>query len=281
MTFGPDRSSGRGDTARFLICLGLSVTALFAPRAWGDHASLAIRESVLVPFLWLQERAEEGRSSRSILRAVTTERDSTAEAAQFLPALRLENNRLRALLGLSQRLHTHYVAAEVLHQALPTDGRTLVLGAGAESGVSPFDPVVAPEGLIGMVRTVDRDRSIAMTWAHPEFRASAFTDSGTVFGVAAPTAQGVGSDLLLQLRGVAYRDTIAVGSRVLTSGLGGVYPQGIPIGTVIGVAREETGWERAYLIRPNANPLIIAHVLILVTPRDSSVRRAFPPDSIP
>lgn len=281
MTFGPERSSSRGDTARFVICLGLSVTALFAPRAWGDRASLAIRESVLVPFLWLQQRAEEGRSSRSILRAVTAERDSTAEAAQFLPALRLENQRLRALLGLAQRVHSAHVSAEVLHQALPTDGRTLVLSAGSEAGVRAFDPVIAPEGLIGVVRTVDREWSIAMTWAHPEFRASAFTESGTVFGVAAPTPQGVGSELLLQLRGVAYRDTIAVGSRVLTSGLGGVYPLGIPIGTVIGLAREETGWERAYLIRPAANPLIVSHVLILLSPRDSSIRGAFVPEAAP
>ncbi len=52
---------------------------------------------------------------------------------------------------LSERLSSSYVAAEVLHQSLATDARTLLLSAGSSKGVSPFDPVVSPEGLIGVV----------------------------------------------------------------------------------------------------------------------------------
>jgi rod shape-determining protein MreC len=212
---------------------------------------------------------------------LTSERDSAAYSAQLLPAVRLENQRLRGLMMLGQRLTTHFVAAEVLHQSLPTDGRTLLLSRGADAGIRAFDPVVAPEGLIGMVRSVSADRSIAMTWAHPEFRASAFAASGSVFGVVAPAPQAEGGDMLLQLRGVAYRDTISVGSLVLTSGLGGVYPQGIPVGTIIGLIREEAGWQRAYLLRPAASPAIANHVLVITTPHDNSVESAFKGDSIP
>jgi rod shape-determining protein MreC len=281
MAIGPDRTHSRRDTLLFVVCVGLSVLALFAPRPWGERLGVSIRESILRPLVWLQERAEESKSSRSVLARISAERDSAAYAAQFLPSLRAENQRLRDLLSLGQRLTTPFVAAEVLHQAVPTDGRTLLLSVGSSSGIAQFDPVISPEGLIGVVRNVERNRSIAMTWAHPEFRASAFTENGSVFGIVARSTQVSGSDMLLQLRGVAYRDTIAAGTPIVTSGLGGVYPPGIPVGKVLGLATEETGWERAYLVRPAANPERVTHVLILHAPGRGSVAAAFSPDSTP
>jgi rod shape-determining protein MreC len=64
----------------------------------------------------------------------------------------------------------------------------------------------------------------------------------------------------------------------LSSGLGGVYPKGIPVGTVTGVVREQAGWERVYRVLPAANPGSAAHVLILVSP-NGDLARAFPSDS--
>lgn len=281
MSAESDRSLSRQDNARFLLCLTLSFAFLLGPPSWGEVTGNLIRRSVLVPFLYLQGRAEDARTSHAVRERLTSERDSAAYAAQFLPALRLENQRLRELLSLSQRLGGGYVAAEVLHQALPTDGRTLLLSVGSKAGVQRFDPVVAPEGLIGMILNAEPDHSVAMTWAHPEFRASAFTENGSVFGVVAPTPQTDGGDMLLQLRGVAYRDTIAVGTDVMTAGLGGVYPQGIPVGRVIGLVREEAGWQRAYLLRPAASPMMVSHVLILTHSGARNISTAFSGDSAP
>ncbi len=193
----------------------------------------------------------------------------------------IENQRLRSLLGLGARLAVPYIAAEVMHQSVPTDSRSLVLSAGRRAGVREFDPVVSADGLIGVVRVVEAERSIAMTWAHPEFRASAFTLPGNLFGVVGPGLQVTGTEQLLQLRGVAIRDSVPAGTLVVTSGLGGVYPQGIPIGTVIGQASEETGWERIYVVRPAGSPANASQVLILKGSRDSSVARAYQPEGAP
>jgi len=280
MAPGADRTHSRRDSLLFAACVVLSVAMLVQP-AWGERATGLIRRSVLVPFLWLQERAEASRTTRSAFDRLRAERDSAAHAAQFLSSLRAENVRLRGLLGLGERLRTDYIAAEVLHQAMPTDGRTLLLSAGSRAGVRQFDPVVGAEGLIGVVRTVEPERSIAMTWAHPEFRASTFTQQGEVFGVIAPATQLTGSEQLLQLRGVAIRDSVPAGTLVVTSGLGGVYPAGIPVGTVLGSAPEETGWERVYVVRPAASPAAATQVLILRHPSAASLGRAFQPDSAP
>jgi rod shape-determining protein MreC len=279
MVSSSDRRYTRRDTVLFVLCLGLSLFGLFSPAPAGHALADQLRQTVLSPLVWLQTRAEEGRTSRVRFRQVTTQRDSTAYLAQFLPSLRAENERLRQLLRLSRRLNTGYVPAEVLHQPQVMDGRTLLLSAGRKEGVSVFSPVVSPEGLIGVVLSVSSRSSIAMSWAHPEFRVSAFTVSGNAFGVVAPSNEGRNGEGALEFRGVPYRDSVPLGTMVLSSGLGGVFPKGVPVGTVIGVVREEAGWERVYRLRPAANPGSAAHVLILVGGRTNDLGPAFPTDS--
>jgi rod shape-determining protein MreC len=275
-----DRRYTRRDTALFILCLGLSIVSLFSPASWGYGVADTLRQTVLAPLVWLQARAEEGRTSRVRFRLVTAERDSAAYLAQFLPSLRSENERLRQLLRLSHRLTITYVPAEVLHQPHATDGRTLLLSVGSRQGVAPFNPVIAPEGLIGVVLSVTSRSSIAMSWAHPEFRVSAFTVGGNALGVVAPSAEGRNGEGALELRGVPYRDSVPLGTLVLSSGLGGVFPKGIPVGTVMGTVREEAGWERVYRLRPAANPGSAAHVLVLVGSRSVDLAAAFPSDSL-
>ena len=275
-----DRSYTRLDTLLLLGALGCSVIAMSLPVAWSARIAGTLRSTAFMPFVWLQEQAEQGRTSRARFQAVTAERDSASYAAQFLPALRAENHRLRELLGLSQRIATPFVPAEVLHQAQATDGRMLLLNVGAGQGLGPLDPVVSPEGLVGVVQSVAPTTSVAMSWAHPEFRVSAVTEDGRSFGIVAPSSSATASDASLELRGVPYRDSIPNGARILSSGLGGVYPRGIPIGTVVGVASEQKGWERVYRLRPAASPSVASHVLVLIAPRDGAVAEGFPSDSI-
>jgi rod shape-determining protein MreC len=130
-----------------------------------------------------------------------------------------------------------------------------------------------------MVLSVTSRSAIAMTWAHPEFRVSAFTVTGNALGVVAPSSDDRNAEGALELRGVPYRDSIPLGTLVLSSGLGGVFPKGIPVGTVTGMLREEAGWERVYRLRPAANPGSAAHVLILIGTRATDLASAFPTDS--
>lgn len=258
-----ERWESRRDTWTFAGCMLLSALALLMPASWGMTVASALRTTALAPFVWLQERAAEGRTSRTRFRAVASERDSLAELSRTLSGLVSENAQLRSLLNLTVRTGPGFIPAEVLHQTLPTDGRTLLLDAGKADGVSPLDPVVTPEGLIGAIREVDQHTSIAMTWAHPEFRVSAVSANGQVAGIVGPTSTGDASRTGLEFRAITYRDTLPDGAMVIASGLGGVYPRGVPVGTVIGVEREQMGWERVYRLRPAAQPSVAGHVLIL------------------
>lgn len=280
MPAASERPLSRRDGVTLVLCVAVGLVLLLVPPSWGQSIAAALRESVLAPLVWLQERAEEGRTSRARFERVAAQRDSAALAAQSVPVLRAENTRLRDLLGLQARLRTGYVAADVLHQAQPTDSRMLLIDAGSAEGVAPFQPVVAPEGLIGVVAHASRGSATVMTWAHPEFRVSAFTADGRVFGIVAPSSNPSTSESALEFRAASYRDTLRNGTVVLTSGLGGVYPKGIPVGRVTGIAREQEGWERIYALRPAAAPSIAGQVLVLTGSAATPVGAAFPSDSI-
>ena len=75
---------------------------------------------------------------------------------------------------------------------------------------------------------------------------------------------------LLELRGVAFRDALTPGTLILTSGLGGVYPRGIPIGVVMGEVTTSEVWSRTYLVRPAVYPPDVNNVMILSPERVSS-----------
>jgi rod shape-determining protein MreC len=259
-----------------VTCLVLSFVALILPASWSLAIATGVRDTALAPFVWMQRNAEEQRTSRVRLRAITAARDSAALAAQSLTELASENAQLRALLGLRSKSRLPTVGAEVLHQASPTDGRTLLLGAGKSAGIEIGNPVVGAEGLVGLVVGVGRQSSVAMTWAHPDFAASAVTEGGGLLGIVSPSTGVSASESFLQLRGVPYRDTVAVGTLVLTSGLTGVYPKGVPIGRIAGVWREELGWERVYRITPLANPGQVSHVLVYLV---HDTRATVPGDS--
>ncbi len=271
MVLAPERYASHRDTLAFVICLLLSLAARASPAAWHDTISNTLQSTLLVPFLALQRNAESVRTIRARFARVVAERDSVALRAMQVEPLREENAQLRAVLGLRSRLPVRHVAAEVLHQAFPTDGYTLLLSAGSRQGVRPLAPVIAAGGLVGVVRSVASNTSVVVGWAHPDFRASAMTEDGSVFGIVAPYTGGGPTEMLLELRGVPYREHIAAGIRIYTSGLatgeGGIYPRGILIGTVMSVGEELEGWARTYVVLPAVHPASVSHVVVLLDTR--------------
>jgi len=236
------------------------------PAGLREPVAGALRRTVLLPVLALQRATAEASEARERLALVRAERDSLVLETTFLPELRAENLRLRSLLGLAGRLGHGFVTAEVLHQAGVADATTLVLSAGRDAAVEPFAPVLGARGLLGVVRNVDAHGSVALAWSHPDFRASAMVEGTAIYGIVR-SRRGEVSGEVMELVGVPYREQLPPGTRVVTSGLGGVFPRGIPLGTVQAVLSEASGWERTYLLRPAVHPSEAAHVIVLLPAR--------------
>lgn len=265
------REALRGDLLLFAGCLALALLALMIPRAWTSAFSSALRQTVLRPLVMLQSRAAVDRTSRFRLVSIERTRDSLALVVMDGAALRRENDNLRALLTLRGRLARPYRAANVLHRPMATDNRMLLIDVGRDDGVAEFDPVVNGDGLLGSVWSVDAHSSSVLTWLHPDFRASAVTADGSILGtlILAPSPLGFATHSVLELSGVPLHDSLRLGTIVYTSGIGTVFPRGIPVGRITGIGKESLGWERIYRVAPFANPGDATSVMVLTVPHDS------------
>jgi len=210
--------------------------------------------------------------------------DSARVQALETLELQQENESLRSLLGLSARIPVEHVAAEVVRSAQPGEEFiTLKLSAGRNKGIEVKDPVVALGGLVGHIVSVQSVTSEVLLWTDLNFRASAVTvarstsgeGSRPVYGIVAPLAGATPNNMFMELSGIPYLEEVPVGARVFTSGagaeLGGVYPRGIPIGTVVREEREEDeleGWSRTYRVQPAVPIASVSHVIVLTGVRD-------------
>jgi rod shape-determining protein MreC len=258
-----ERFASRWDTLAFVACVGLALVARALPERVQEAVAAGVRRTLLAPFLQVERQTSRLRAAYGESEAFLAERDSAALRAIRVEGLAEENRRLRELLALRTRLPDAGVSAVVLRQATPTRGLTVLLSKGTKDGILPLSPVLSPRGLLGVVRSVDPTTSVAVLWTHPDFRVSAMTPDGSVFGMVRPRG-GNPDTMTMLLEGVPYRDTIPAGTPLLTSGFGGVYPRGIPIGTVVAVLDEQAGLARSYVVRAAAHPASTNHVIVLV-----------------
>lgn len=267
MARGAARSDSGVDTLVALACALVAIVLLILPDVPRARVAGVIRGNVIGPLAALQERAVVAGRTYAENDSLKQVSDSVLERSIRLGAVEAENARLRALLQLGRALEWGYTPAEAL--VGPTDGAeyTLLLSAGAVQGVQRLSAVVAEDGLVGMVEQVDLRTSVAVIWPHPDFRVSATTPDGSAFGiVTAHRGDGVG-DWLLEMHGVPYRAVLRAGTPVVSSGLGGIFPRGVMIGTVMRELQTGRGWARSYVLRPAVRPSDMTSVMILAPNR--------------
>ena len=275
------QETARSDVLLFVGCVALALLALALPRSWALTFASGLRQTALRPLIALNARATRDRTARFKLATVEHTSDSLAVLVQGQEALRRENENLRGLVGVRASQSHPTVSAQVLHRPTMTDTRMLLLDVGTADGVQMFDPVLTADGLIGSIVTAGRHNSSALTWANPDFSASAVTADGRVSGFIHPSTTGSGAGTILELQGIALRDSLAVGTVVMTAGAGGTYPRGIRIGRVASIGTDVNGYDRIYRVVPFASPGDASHVVILIAPRDSVFLKAPPPVAKP
>ncbi|MBK5188780.1 MAG: rod shape-determining protein MreC, partial [Gemmatimonadaceae bacterium] len=264
------RAYSRRDTVLFVSCILVAFVAIQLPERVRDPFATALRRSILAPLVTLQSDAEQSRRSWLTREVREAQRDSIALRAMTLEASLADNDRLRKLLGLGEALRWGFVPAEVLQGRGVGEEYTVVLSAGSKAGILPFSPVVAPEGLVGMVKSVDPTMSIAIAWAHPDFRVSAMAVDGGAFGIVGAHLGNEPERYLLEMRGVPMRSSLKPGALIVSSGLGGTFPRGIPVGTVIAEMKTSELWARTYLLRPAVAPADVSDVMVLLPARTTA-----------
>ncbi|RME38988.1 MAG: rod shape-determining protein MreC [Deltaproteobacteria bacterium] len=175
-----------------------------------------------------------------------------------LTEVRLANERLRRLLGFRQTIQRQVLPAQVIGEDASSWFRTVVIDKGSEDGVRDGLPVVVAEGVVG--RTFQTAPHAA--------RVLLVTDASSAVAVLVqPTrtraiCRGRGQRLVLDF--APRTDQITVGDTVITSGMGGVFPKGIPVGTVTEVSRGDYGLFQGVTVEPTVDFSRLEEVLVLL-----------------
>ena len=229
-----------------------------------DGLGHAVRATVLRPFTAVQRGSADRQGRFADAAALRAERDSLASFLVGQATLAEENRQLRNLLGFRERLTYSFVAAEATPLAGPGSQGMMRLSAGGRDGVREGAPVITAEGLAGQVGELGTESSIMLAWTHPQFRASVMTLDGETYGVARPLENK--GETMLVFSPVAFHTAPDTGTLIVTSGEGGVYPRGIPVGKVAGGGTDPNGWLRIYYVRPLVSPSQMGHLLVLGEP---------------
>ncbi|HCR04731.1 MAG TPA: hypothetical protein DIU18_06050 [Gemmatimonadetes bacterium] len=257
-------SSGRRQLMATVVFLVAAVVISYLPASTQQHVAASLRGTVLRPFVATQEAIITVGSRASETAGLRRRVDSLVAVMTAEGALVEENRRLREMLELSRKVGPTFAAATVVRAGTTGSESTFLVDVGSTEGINPNAPVISSQGLLGMIRDVRTDQAVGMDWTHPDFRASAMTADGATYGVVESRRGLFREEDRLVLDGTAFHTRLEDGTVVLTSGLGGVFPRGVPIGLVSGQASAEGGWRKSYWLRPLAEPGVATHVLIAV-----------------
>ncbi|MGP1676650.1 MAG: rod shape-determining protein MreC [Giesbergeria sp.] len=191
--------------------------------------------------------------------ALRTKQLRAAPELLLLASLQEENKQLRRLLQAQERLPRKSVFAEILYAARDPFSRKVVIDKGSQSGIVPGQPVIDDIGVIGQVTRVyllmsevtllsDKDQAIPLQVLRNGLRAVGY---------------GGAEGGMLDLRFMAANADIQNGDTLVTSGIDGTYPPGLPVATVARIERDSAYAFARISLAPTAGTERYRQVLVL------------------
>jgi rod shape-determining protein MreC len=174
----------------------------------------------------------------------------------------LENERLRRLLLMKEHVAPRSVAARVVTANLTDQEHVIVVDRGSAHGVATDQPVIAWGGVVGRVVFVNDDYAKIRLITDPNSGVAGIVQRSRQEGMVLGRGKGV-----LEMVYVPSFADVALGDRVVTSGIDGVFPRGIGIGEV--QASDASGIARAIVVRPEVQFPRLEEVLILTATENS------------
>ncbi|NKC00914.1 MAG: rod shape-determining protein MreC [Pseudomonadales bacterium] len=183
--------------------------------------------------------------------------------SQQFVALKAENDRLRQLLGSQGRLPYEVLIAEVVGVVPNTGSFQVIVDKGADAGIQTGQAVLDASGLFGQVITVAPFSSRVLLLTDRNHAVPVQVNRNGVRSIAG------GSGLMdrLELENVPVSADIVEGDLLETSGLGGRFPTGYPVGVVTSVLVEPTSAYAQVVVQPSAQLDRSRHVLVIFEPQ--------------
>lgn len=176
----------------------------------------------------------------------------------FYEEVSLENERLRSILGFEPPQNYSLLPAKVISISGEYTPITATINKGSNDSIWIDQPVINQEGLIGRVLSVSPDFSVVQLLTDPSNRVAARVVSSREMGIIKYNTNSG-----MYLDNFPIQGDIAVDDIIISSGLGGVYPAGLRVGTVTEVIKEELEPFYKVKISPASNFFSLEELFIL------------------
>ncbi len=155
-----------------------------------------------------------------------------------------------------------FVPAQIILRDQTDYYGTFTLNKGTADGVSVNDPVIYSNALIGVVKEITENTCTVYTVFHPDISVSAYEirTRENCYTEAEPAVSKTG---YIKLCGLTKSTPVVSGGTVCTSGIGGIYPKDLIIGTVKEIKTDETGISVFALLIPEADYSVLTDVFII------------------
>jgi len=151
----------------------------------------------------------------------------------------IENQRLKILLKARDYAQDRsYLLCRVIARSPTTWLRSVVIDKGERDGVRPNTPIVDGNGVVGKVVSSQPFSSSVMLLIDPDMKIGGIVQRTRAMGIVYGDSTNI-----CKMKYLMGEKDAAVGDLVLTSGVGGIFPKGIPIGKVVKVRRKGTFFE--------------------------------------
>lgn len=185
---------------------------------------------------------------------------------------RQENARLRRLLELHERLPLSALTGEVVGREEDGWVRALTVNRGRGNGVTRQIPVIVPEGLVGRVLQVRAGASVIQLINDP-----ASTVGGVIQRTRTPGLVEGHTEGSVRLKFMARGAQVEVGDLVVTSGVGNLFPKGLPIGRVVAIQDKGSALFHFAVLAPAVDFARVEEVLLLIGQTQQDLASLFRP----
>lgn len=226
----------------------LSVTAPF--QLGIDNAATGV-VGLWRNYLWLINTRQRN------LELVVENRELRARLNQ-IDEVTLQNQRLRKLLAFVDDLDRAALPAQVIGEDVTPWARTIVIDKGVQSGLRQGLPVVASDGVVGRVIKTSSHSSRVLLITDPSSAVAVLLQDTRSRGIL----RGHGESLSVEY--MEHDTTVQPGDLLVTSGMGGVFPKGLPLARVVSVAVDHLDMFQRIEALPTADFSRLEEVLVVL-----------------
>jgi rod shape-determining protein MreC len=240
------------------VAIILSFGLLASTQKQKNSVARVCHSTILFPFLRLNETisewsdlAAENRKLSVLVAQLLLENSSLKEA-------RLENERLRRLLNFVRTTRFQGLPAKIVGGSPQLGLRAVVVNVGESAGVRKNMPVIASDGVVGRVMEALENTAVVLLLTDPNCPVAAIDQRTRVLGIV----RWRGHEGMI-LDNIPLQESVSPGDNVVSSGLGGIFPEGLKLGVVTRVRSEKGEIFKEIKLKPAVNFNRLEEVYIL------------------